>query len=86
VSLPSAQCPTCQHVLDDATMIGEPSDQLPKPGDFSICIYCGEVLRFDMFATHFLRSASSEELSHLQQYNATQYRLLRQAQEVIWRR
>jgi hypothetical protein len=85
MSLPAARCPICQHVLDDATVISDLSNKLPKPGDFSICIYCGEALRFDQFATYFLRAASLEELRVLQQQHATQYRLLRQAQDVIRR-
>lgn len=41
--LKESECPTCSHVLDAAT--GE-SGEKPKNGDFSICFYCGEILRF----------------------------------------
>jgi len=41
--LKESECPTCKHVLDAAT--GE-AGETPKNGDFSICFYCGEILRF----------------------------------------
>lgn len=41
--LKESECPTCKHVLDAAS--GEGGEK-PKNGDFSICFYCGEILRF----------------------------------------
>ena len=41
--LKESKCPTCSHLLDAAT--GE-AGETPKNGDFSVCFYCGEILRF----------------------------------------
>lgn len=38
-------CPKCGKVLDAATSIEEGA--IPSPGDITICMYCGELLRFD---------------------------------------
>ncbi len=38
-------CPACDKRLDAATA-GDGSDVLPKPGDVSLCIECGQILRF----------------------------------------
>lgn len=43
--LPPSQCPACKKVIDAAT-IASGKTEVPRPGDFTICIYCGEVLRF----------------------------------------
>ncbi len=45
--LPPSLCPHCGYFADAAS----PSDQnpgaVPKPGDFTLCFRCGEVLHFD---------------------------------------
>lgn len=38
-------CPKCGAFLEMATSIDD-SKERPKPGDLSVCIYCGEVLEF----------------------------------------
>ena len=40
------KCPSCLHRLNAAT---DPLTkiQVPHPGDFSVCFYCGQILRFD---------------------------------------
>lgn len=42
--LPKSKCPTCGHILDAATCTY--SNARPRPGDFTVCISCGEILRF----------------------------------------
>lgn len=38
-------CPRCGHMLNATS---DPKDRgAPRPGDFSLCIECGEILRFD---------------------------------------
>ncbi len=37
-------CPSCGAELDASTGVGH--DNEPKPGDVSLCAYCGEVLTF----------------------------------------
>jgi hypothetical protein len=39
--LPTDMCPSCSERLDAAS-----GTELPRPGDFSVCFECGEVLRF----------------------------------------
>jgi hypothetical protein len=39
-------CPKCGRKLDVATCTYDEA-LVPKPGDFSVCIGCAEVLRFD---------------------------------------
>lgn len=39
-------CPTCGYATDHASeMLGDPKIAA-KPGDFSVCLDCGELLRF----------------------------------------
>jgi hypothetical protein len=45
--LPPANCPTCDYHMDAATPAGDDEDVRPKSGDFSLCLNCGEALRFD---------------------------------------
>jgi hypothetical protein len=43
--MPPSPCPSCGQVLDGA---GDPWGlHRPKPGDFTVCIYCGAGLRYD---------------------------------------
>lgn len=44
-----AECPYCHQKLDRSTGVSphNPEDRLPKPGDVSVCIECGEVSYFD---------------------------------------
>lgn len=42
--LPANFCPSCARQLDMAT---DPTEKaVPKPGDFSVCLYCCQVLQF----------------------------------------
>jgi hypothetical protein len=41
---PAAFCPVCFQVLDAATAMQDKA--VPEPGDYTICIECGAVLRF----------------------------------------
>jgi hypothetical protein len=38
------RCPTCDHLLNLASNLE--GENKPKDGDFSLCIGCGEILRF----------------------------------------
>ena len=42
--MPAAFCPSCFKVLDGVTNLE--GHDAPKSGDFTICIYCANVLRF----------------------------------------
>lgn len=43
--VPATACPQCRSEIDMATEIvaGQVS---PREGDFTVCLYCGEILRF----------------------------------------
>lgn len=41
------KCPHCEEMLDGATVAYGKQNVLPNPGDFSICIYCGNMIRFN---------------------------------------
>lgn len=40
------KCPACDTKLSAATCPTDPTHR-PKPGDFTICIYCATTARFD---------------------------------------
>lgn len=40
-------CPWCATKLDASTNTNEGSMQAPTPGDWTICIRCGEACRYD---------------------------------------
>ena len=42
---PAQFCPACFSLLSAASSLK--NDVVPAPGDFSICVYCAAVLRFD---------------------------------------
>ena len=39
-------CPMCRYTLDAASQLG--GNAAPKPGDFSVCLNCGALLRFNL--------------------------------------
>jgi hypothetical protein len=42
--LPSCPCPSCGKALDGCSQAD--GDSTPKPGDITICIYCGHIMAF----------------------------------------
>lgn len=44
--VPPSACPKCGDVHDAATA-SDLSDEAPEPGDFTICVNCGSINRFD---------------------------------------
>lgn len=65
------RCPNCTHILEEAT--GVTTDDAPKPGDVTLCIYCAAVLVFtdDMMVRLPTEEESNEfannaELMHMQ--------------------
>lgn len=57
--LNSNKCPICGEVLDAATGI-QGKKVAPKEDDFTMCIYCGTLLRFNSDLSY--RAAADEEL------------------------
>jgi hypothetical protein len=70
-------CPVCHHLIDTASLISEESrmekPRPPKEGDFSLCLYCATILRFDADLQH--RRAAESELLELESEDL--YRLRR---------
>jgi hypothetical protein len=56
--VPESTCPECGKKLDAAT---DPTDETnrPKPGDISVCVYCGSLFAFDFDMR--LRAVTPEE-------------------------
>jgi hypothetical protein len=44
--VPPARCPSCGYLADAATPVRGMSEAVPKPGDITMCIRCGNVLKF----------------------------------------
>lgn len=44
--VPPTPCPWCGYLCDAATPVGD-KDAVPKPGDYSVCIECSSINRFD---------------------------------------
>jgi hypothetical protein len=63
--LKQSPCPRCRADLDGITPagVGKLPTPLPKAGDFSVCIYCGAILCFDI--TFRLREATLDDLKIL---------------------
>lgn len=57
------RCPTCAAELDCSSPVGEPHPRPPRPGDLSMCAYCGEILVYDDHTR--LRSAELNDLLKL---------------------
>lgn len=57
--VPPRQCPGCGNKLDAASE-GRGEDVKPKPGDFSLCFYCGHYSVFS--ETLQLRDPTEEEM------------------------
>lgn len=56
------ECPSCFEQMDGATSINSDQTRYPRPGDFSICVYCGALLRYDDVGVTL---CSEEELNEL---------------------
>lgn len=65
-------CPNCGKTLDAATACE--GDRKPAPGDFTVCIYCAIILRFDNDMN--LREVTKEELAAFAIENTHEARLL----------
>ena len=73
-------CPSCSRQLTGATAIGQgdkPSDNRPKRGDATICIYCGALLVFTRGLK--LRHATEDERREIGAMPTVQTILMAQA-------
>ena len=74
------RCPGCSKKLDAVTEIPK-GNYKPRPGDISICFYCGQILVFD-----FDLKLQVAQLNDLMTLSPWQHRMLDQAQSKIKRR
>lgn len=58
--MPGTSCPSCSKRLEVATGIGVAK---PKPGNVTVCLYCGHVLVFGEGLT--LREPTSKEMHQI---------------------
>jgi len=42
--MPTSICPICKSSLEAATSL---KNEIPDPGDISVCLYCGNILKFN---------------------------------------
>ncbi len=47
LSINPENCPNCGHKFDCDSSLFTPGDPKPSPGDITVCIRCGEFMRFD---------------------------------------
>ncbi len=76
-NLPVSACPSCGYKIEEATFIGKKTKK-PKPGDFSLCFKCGEILCFKPDLT--VRAAELNDLVNLSPENSA---MLDRAQKAI---
>lgn len=66
-------CPNCGKQLDGTTFIKR-GDVMPRPGDLSICFYCGTILEFE--EGFFVHEFTKDMIDSLKITNPRQYDLL----------
>lgn len=74
-----SRCPTCSYSMNAATNLG--GEAMPTPGSFSLCLNCGEFLRFADDLS--LRVCAGRELELLE---ASQFAMLEKSREHILKR
>ena len=73
VFIKSTRCVCCKKHIDMSTGL---QSQIPKEGDFSVCVYCGQLMVFE--ADKSLREANDEEMKEFQILSPSEF-LLAQA-------
>lgn len=62
--VPKGVCPQCGELLDGATSASRSDARAPKAGDFSVCWYCAEALRFTEDLS--FRSVTQQDMEELE--------------------
>jgi hypothetical protein len=78
-----SRCPACNYKLDAAT-IADGEDRLPECGDTSVCLNCGQVLRYD--PDLMLRKVTPQEIRELMEEAPDSWAVIEKAQRFIERR
>lgn len=79
-----SRCPQCDYKLDGSTHVQGETPSLPKPGDASICINCGQVLTYE--ADCRLRKATVKDIGALMSENPEGWAVIEKAQLFIRQR
>lgn len=79
-----SRCPQCRYKLDGSTLIEGGNPALPKPGDASLCINCGQVLTYETDC--HLRKATTTDIGELMRGNPEGWAVIEKAQLFIRRR
>jgi uncharacterized Zn finger protein len=58
-----SRCPSCSYRMDTSTKISGEEEAAPEEGDTSVCINCGQVLKYR--ADQTLRKATSAEVREI---------------------
>jgi hypothetical protein len=78
-NLPVVQCEGCRKKLDAAAPLDKKGG--PQPGVFTVCVYCGNIMRFD--AGLRLRTATPAEMLALEIEAPETYYLMQKAIALI---
>lgn len=58
--MPEQRCPHCGYAMDSAQSLSNP-DADPSPGDYTICLDCGELSKF-LFNLSMVKLTTDEEV------------------------
>lgn len=75
-----SRCPQCNYKLDAAT-VANGDDRMPDPGDHSVCINCGQVLKYE--ADLRLRKATAAEIREIMEEAPEAWATIEKAQMFI---
>ena len=78
--LPMSCCPTCGHQHDCAASAFEDTSPRPTPGDFNLCIKCGEICCYTEALTTRIA-----QLNDLMALDARTHQELKRCQDLIRR-
>lgn len=80
MKIPENFCPNCKNLIDTVTGIRS-QDSVCEPGDFSIYVCCGQILRFDRSLKP--NCASEADLKELQKEDFGAFMELLKAQAIV---
>lgn len=80
------RCLNCNTLIDGATSVG--SDVRPKPGDVTVCMYCGHVMAFndeltmrELTGQEIIEIAGNPVLIQVQKATATVRKMMKKDRE-----
>lgn len=78
-----SRCPQCNYKLDGSMHVHGGKSAMPEEGDFSVCVYCGQVLVYQSDLK--LRKITREKISELMA-DSKSWATIEKAQSFIRRR